>query len=285
MKPIIFFNTFHNGDIHVSREFIKDILTKITNSVEYHHNCPHKLLSDINITQKGITPGYYYDNFQIIYEKNDIIYINTWYNPNFNAFKLYGCTLKTLYENFKTIYQYLGIKIEDFSFYIPSFNFTSFNVEPIGTFLNNDTRKKIFISNGPVQSGQSANFDFNTIIQPLITNFPNILFIISNESILSANNLYNTKSIINSNECDLCENAYITTLCDMIIGRCSGTFSFALIKDNLISEKKQTWVGICNIDPKFGVDEFLHPNKTFHWMNYFDTSRIYNDLKSIIENL
>lgn len=284
MKKIIIFNTYHNGDLHVSREFVKDILTKITNPVEYHHNCPHKILSDINIIQQPITPGFHYDNFQIVYEINDIIYINTWYNVNFPQFK-YGCTLKTLYENFKIIYNFLGIKIEEYQFYIPSIDFSVFNVDPIRNFITNDQRKKIFISNGLVQSGQSPNFDFNSIANLLAATFPDKLFIASNDINSVNQNLCCSKDIINSKECDLNENAYISTLCDMIIGRCSGTFSFALIKDNLTSEKKQTWFGICTIDPKFGIEEYLHPNKTFHWTNNFDVTKITNDLITVIRNI
>jgi hypothetical protein len=44
MKNLIFFNYFHNGDIHVSREFVKDILNKtnFNNHIYYHHNSKKK---------------------------------------------------------------------------------------------------------------------------------------------------------------------------------------------------------------------------------------------------
>ena len=52
MKTIIFYNTFHNGDIHVSREFIKDIMNKIETTFYYYHNGGPRLLFDIDIQYK-----------------------------------------------------------------------------------------------------------------------------------------------------------------------------------------------------------------------------------------
>ena len=76
MKKIIFFNHYHNGDIHYSREFVKDIIKK-TNSTEcyyYHFNKPN-LLKDINI--KHNIPQYLDKQKQII-KISDNIFINTW---------------------------------------------------------------------------------------------------------------------------------------------------------------------------------------------------------------
>jgi len=282
MKSIVFFNTFHNGDIHVSREFIKDIRNKVNNDLEYHHNNGPKLTLDIDVAYKRLDFNLYnYDNTKIIYEVNDIIYVNTWYNPNLPNFK-YGCTLITLYENFKIVYQYLGIPIEPMNYYIPSFDFSKFNVSNIDQFVLNNKQIKIYISNGGVQSGQSVNFDFNPIINDLSSRFPQHLFIISNGYGIIRDNVIYSSDIIKSDNNDLCENSYLMSFCDIIIGRCSGTFSFGLTKDNLISDSKQIWVGICNINPNFGIEEFLNPNKKIYWINKYNINELTNDINNII---
>ena len=235
MKTIIFYNTFHNGDIHVSREFIKDIMNKIETTFYYYHNGGPRLLFDIDIQYKTFSEGKYeFTNLKIINEDNNNILINTWYNVNFDGFKKYGCTLKTLYENFKIVYDYLKIKIEPIEYYIPSYNFSKFHIQHIDTFINqNKEKKKIYISNGIVQSGQSDNFSMDEIIDNLSQQFPEHIFLISNPSTIIKNNVIQTEQVIQLDDSDLCENAYLMTVCDVIIGKCSGTFSFGLIKDNL----------------------------------------------------
>lgn len=287
MKPIVFYNTLHNGDIHVSREFIKDIINKIDTQFYYYHNGGPKLLQDINIQYKTFKAGAYnFTNSQIIHEEQNSILINTWYNTNFDGYKKYGCTLKTLYENFKIIYEYLNIKIEPLEFYIPSFDFTKYSTQSIDAFIEKNTeKKKIYISNGMVQSGQSDNFSMDEIINKLSNHFSDWLFLISNPISLTNSNIIQTNQIIQIDDSDLCENAYLMTFCDVIIGRCSGTFSFGLIKDNLISESKQTWIGVCRINPKFGVDEFLPANKTFHWISNLEPTYVYNEITQILSRL
>ncbi len=287
MKPIVFYNHFHNGDLHISREFIKDIINKTNASCEYHHHCPFEHLSDINVIQKRMDPpNNNYTNDQIVFEFNDRIYINTWYNPSFPGYKKYGCTLPALYDNFQTIYQYLNIPIEPLQFYIPSIDFSKFKIGFVDDFMSKNKQRKIYISNGGVASGQSINFDMDPIILQLSSAFPNYLFIISNKSALPVkdNIIYSENIIQNNSTADLCENAYISTFCDIIIGRCSGTFSFALIKDNLVSDTRQHWIGICNIDPRFGVESFFPKNKTFENISLSDLNVIYSKLQSSIQS-
>lgn len=286
MKKIIFFNAFHSGDIHASREFVRDIKNKTINSIEYHHNCSPKILADINIEQKAITPQYGYNSAKILYETEELIYINTWYNPNtLNFGQNGGCTLKTLYANFQTVYQHLNIPIEPIEYYIPNIDFSKYEINKIDQFINLDFRKKVFISNGVFLSGQSVMFNFDPIINYLAINFPDILFIISNQTSVVNHNVINSANIIQEQENDLCENAYLMTHCDVIIGRCSGTFTIGLIKENLISNKKQTWVGVCSINPKFGIEEFLNENKKFYWLQIYEPNALALELQKIINEI
>jgi len=286
MNSIVFYNTYHSGDIHVSREFIKDIKSKLDIPMEYHHNNSNRLLLDVNVAYHPTGyHNYHYSNYQILGETDDILYVNTWYNPNFTGYQTYGCTLKALYENFKIVYNRLGIPLETLDFYIPSINFKDYLVHPIEQIIKPDPRKKIFISNGPCGSGQSHNFDFDYVINLLTTEFPQHLFIVGSQTNINKPNMIRSWEFINIIDtlgCDLNETSYLTTFCDVIVGRCSGPFTYALIKDNLISDKKQNWVGFCNIDPKFGIDEFIHPNKTFDWSNTSNADDAHNILFTII---
>lgn len=286
MKPIIFYNNFHNGDIHVSRAFVMDIIKKVNTTFEYYHNCSPKLLQDIDVVHKQTNENNYnFSNVPIIYETENEILINTWYNVNQPAFgKNGGCTLKTLYENFRVVYQHLNIPLEDIEYYIPTYDFSKYDIGPVIDFMFENRQNKIYISNGYGISGQCDNFDFDTIVDKLSDVFPNYLFILSNNTKIQRDNVINSNTITQTLENDLVENAYIMTHCDIIIGRCNGSFTTGLIKENLIGEKKQTWCGICKINPKFGVEELLHPNKSFYSLSYKNVDQIYEQLETIILN-
>ena len=61
---------------------------------------------------------------------------------------------------------------------------------------------------------------------------------ISNELILY-NNLFYTPSIFGDHPCDIIHNAYLSTYCDIIVGRANGPFMFgAMHNKNVLDEKK-----------------------------------------------
>jgi hypothetical protein len=284
MNKIIFFNTWHNGDIHVSREFIKDILSKVNCEMEYHHNNSDRLLLDLNIKIQPLGQ-LLYNNQLLTYFVDDVLYINIWYNSNTSIFKIHGCTLNTLYNNFVDVYKLLNIQINDISYYIPSINYKKFKIDTIDEFINNNkTKKKIYISNNNTCSGQSVNFNFTNIVNKLSIEFPEHLFILSNKTPINNQNVLFSSDIIKLDCCDLCENSYLTTFTNIVIGRCSGPFTFSLTKEVLLSETKQTFIGICNIDPKFGIEHLFNINKEFLWFNFFDEEQIYEGLKNVIVN-
>ena len=50
MKIINFFNCAHNGDVHLSREFVKDIINKTNcDDYEYWHINKPNLLKDLDL--------------------------------------------------------------------------------------------------------------------------------------------------------------------------------------------------------------------------------------------
>jgi hypothetical protein len=100
-------------------------------------------------------------------------------------------------------------------------------------------RKRIFVSNGPVLSGQAINFDFDPIIGKVVEENPDCVFYLTDITSLEAPNIYSTRRLINKDGCDLNENSYLSTFCDVIIGRASGPFSYACCYDNFMDENKK----------------------------------------------
>ena len=253
-KNIVFQNNFHNGDLHYSREFVKYFI-KHTNAENYyyiHHNSPRLMMDIPEFTAHGsavpesLKPWETLDLQAHTQEIGDTLYINTWvgrhnlmYHSRYNS-----CTIEANYEAFKDTCSELGLSrdvgpIENF---IPEYDYTPFSTENIDNFFNtrHTDKMKVLICNGECRSGQASNFDMSPAIGRLCTEYPNVLFLIANESHTldySHPNISYTSDIIKLQFGDLVENSYLSRFCDIIVGRASGAFCFACTKEIWNSNK------------------------------------------------
>jgi hypothetical protein len=245
---IVFFNHFHNGDLHISREFIRKIIDKvlsIDNSVKfsYAHSNDPCLLSDILNLNYIDLKSLRLNQFENLNRVGDTVFINTWYAQQKHKYmNIHGMTLDCLYEAFNDTCKSLwGFSLDDISSdpssFIPTIDYSKFEIQKSQNWLNNNPQKKIFVSNGLALSGQAENFLLTPIINELAKQYPQITFILSNKencgTKLSSNVIYST-NIIGKSGSDLNENSFITTYCDVIIGRASGVFSYAWTQQNLL---------------------------------------------------
>jgi hypothetical protein len=260
---VIFYNNWHNGDIFVSREFVRHIVNKkINDKCFYYHMNSNKLLKDI-YTLEIINELFGEKKDTILYKKDkDNIYINTWYRAgNDDSFKKYGITIFTLFNNFKEIIQKnFDEVIDDPSDFIPDPDYNNLiDVNAINDFVFNLTNKKrVLISNNNVLSGQSSNFDFDEIIFKLANKFQDIDFFITNETkkYISLKNVFYFKNCISVlDECNLNEIGYFSLFCDVIIGRLSGPETFCYNFDNL-TDKSKTFINFFVNDKMYGDGSF-----------------------------
>lgn len=252
MTNIIFFNHFHNGDLHISREFIRKIMQKMQilspdTTFSYAHVNDPCLLSDIpnlgyqNLGALGI------DQFENLRKSGDTYFINTWYaQQHYRFMNVHGMTLDCLYEAFddtcKTLWNFpLNEISNDPSSFIPTIDYSKYHIKYIDEWLANNPQKKIIVSNGAAMSGQATNFLLTPIICELAAIHTDKIFILTNQEgnfHLPSNVIY-SRFIINKPGNDLNENAYLSEHCDVIIGRASGVFSYAWTQNNMIKRKSK----------------------------------------------
>jgi len=233
---VIFYNHYHNGDVHFSRQFVKDIMSKIdADKYSYAHGNHKDILKDIPLEHTILLP---------IMEKNrqvtiigDDVYINTWVGQ-IPDYLITECTLYTNYKIYTKIYEILNIKLEDIEYYIPTIDFNKVEKNNIDNFINTNN-KKILFCNGLTNSGQAINFRFNPIINALSLKYSNITFILTSlhEGRLNNSNILYTNDLIQLYP-DLNEIVYLSTYCDIIVGRSSGPSSFVQVRENLYNEQK-----------------------------------------------
>jgi hypothetical protein len=222
VNRVIFYNYFHNGDLHVSRGLVKEVVRqcKLKNiSCHYYHNYSPEILSDIPCT---FSQEQFCNGFTPTHIKDDTLYLNTWYGSNQNVFNGHGLTFDTLYLSFKEAVKCLPIDFDSIAAInmFPNIDYDKYFITPVKNWVTNNNRRKVFISNGLPLSGQSSEFEFHNIINRLSDNYPNIDFLVSNEErgLKQKSNVFLTRNIIQKSGNDLNENSYLSTFCDTIIG-------------------------------------------------------------------
>lgn len=243
MTNVIFFNHFHNGDIHLSRGFVKciaDFFTREGFDCFYFHKNDPELLKDIknlhHISKCDLKSEKILSKIE-----DDTIYLSTWYGAkSFDFINKFGITFNCLYHIFESHVQtYLPNYLDEFisldkKMLFPDVDYSCYNISCVNNWILRDNRKKILISNGLPLSGQSYVVDFDLIIDKLSEQFSDFLFIPTNKTNVKKENVITSSEIIGKAGCnDLNENSYLSTFCDIIVGRWSGTYSFSFTRHNL----------------------------------------------------
>jgi hypothetical protein len=200
-----------------------------------------KVLKDLDINIIDFEPIHVESELYKIEGNN--LYINTWIGCYLGMYKKeIICDLKNLHDMFIIIYEKLNINIESIEYYIPMIDFNKVEKNHIDKFVFN-TKKKILISNGNVRSNQASNINLKPLILEL-SKYKDYIFILTDDSDrLLVDNIFYTNDIIKSDDCDLLEISYLSTKCDIIIGRSSGPYTYCMVKENFYNVDK-LFIGI-----------------------------------------
>lgn len=238
---VIFYNHFHNGDTHFSRNFIKYIISVLPDNnyyFSYSNYCNSNNLQDIHQLKplNNIVPQHL--EKQIVTNTSDQkILINTWIGCDGQQHLRVGggCNLKSNISLYKTIFKELQISFPDNTdCFIPTINYNKFDIKNIDTMLKKINKKRILFCNGLAHSGQSINFPMQHLIQLAVNKNYEVFYTCREPVEINQGTLIST--ITQKNTGDLNEISYLSTKCDIIVGRSSGPHVFTFVKDNLDRE-------------------------------------------------
>lgn len=232
---IVFFNNCNNGDIHYSREFVKWISKRVAVPCGVSHFKCSSLLFDTGIPY---TPINTWDIHQkSIHIHDDILFINTWIGQDGGWMNPTGCTLKSNYRMLANHASVLGITLSDEIDYIPSIDYEQYDISNISVRQN----KNILVCNGSALSSQAKNFNMNLVVLQLAAKHSDCDFYVTQKIETDLTNVFDANSMIHldsGKKSNLNELSFLSTLCDVIVGRASGPFCFAGVKTNLFNPKK-----------------------------------------------
>ena len=272
------YNNFGNGDVHFSRFIIKTIRNLFPESeINYLHRHKKGILKDfVFLTEKNLDENCIQNNTVKKFEET--YYINTWYGQgNLVSFNQGGgTTLKTISIITNNILSSLN---KEFYFHdeevYPTIDFENIIKPEVKDGFN------VLICNNNSESGQAFNMNLDYTIDTLSQKYPNINFYITEKTNIIKSNVIYTTDLIDSTP-NLVEIAYISTKCQIIVGRASGPYSFSIIQNN-IGDKTKSIVALCYSrivgiwDNKFFKCKYFHIPS----INILD---ITNNLDSIIKS-
>lgn len=250
-KSIVLYNNYNNGDIHFSREFVK-FFVKYANANNKpafitHSKCCSGLLSDINAPYAAYDCSAI-DGHTFHLAEDGTLFINTWMGQSSLKWCYYprslpGCTLDNNYRMFSSTLRDLGwgVSLSPIAEYIPEIDYSKYPIGNLESRIQKD--KNIFIANGDCKSTQAVNFNFEPMINDLARKHPSCRFFVTEKintdasNIIDANSLFDTTvdGVMRSN---LNELSYLSSLCDIVVGRGSGPFCFAITKQNMLNPNK-----------------------------------------------
>lgn len=256
----------------------------------YAHSKSEKILCDLNLTQIKLeqifplTPADH--KYKIIAAENAVL-INTWIGCYFES---YGeCTLRFSYSMYEKIYKEINqlygtnLKLKEPIEYFPSVDYTKFDLQKTNEFLKSAQERKVLFANGPALSGQCIyNGDMKDIIERIADEHSDVCFIATHKFDTSKSNIFFTQDIIGSNDCDLNEISYISTECELIVGRSSGPFSFSCTKQNMMNEDKTF---LCFGDKITDCFQYGTDTKAkFVFEGFSNMENLYNSIKKEIND-
>jgi hypothetical protein len=268
-KTLNIFNHYHNGDVFYSRSLVQQLMKNY--NIVFYHNLNHGLFKDLpNVTEiKGVPQEF---KMHTLIDGNNI---NSWIGAGEVTD---NCSFYSYLTVIKKVFNHFGMDFNKDEIPLPSVNYENLeNKQLISDIIFNFKKEFniiVLISTGSVNSGQSINFDFSNIVDTLSTLYTNVLFITTTEIPTQKHNVVYSGNITKIIP-DLLEISYISSFCDIVVGRASGPYCFSQTNENMNDENK-TFISFCNLEIE---GNFYHETKSKKiWSNNYEFDNILNTI-------
>ncbi len=288
LDNVIFYNHYGNGDLFISREFVKEIMKVVpAKNYLYAHAKNPRMFADIpNLGYTKITDAMQMRS-RCAKVGNDVL-INTWLGVDstfvtranscsiYNSFRMFNYILMSLG------YTHLSQPLEN---YLPSVDYSKFDITPVDEFVKNH-KDLILICNCQAQSGQAENFDMTPVIQSVCNTYPNMTFVVSDSVNVKAPNYVTSAEVTKSKDgFDLNEISYLSTFSNLIVGRSSGFQIFSMTKENCMNPKKGFLSFTRQVEAAHIVWQTPKINAKVFWSNMTRQDEVYKVLCRVIEEV
>jgi hypothetical protein len=257
VKSLTVYNHFGLGDTFESREFVLDWMhTLKLDTCEVETNFPAVFEDLPQIVTKPVAA--HREKHQHLSKRAGHVVVNSWIGAlngetkpkgDFVINPGVGCTVDNLHRMHALYMRWLGLKgmkkpvVE----YLSDIDYSKVRLGDVPEFVKNlSDRKLVLICNGPTGSQHAENFSMTQMIELLPIDH-NILFIFTEREPCVHLNTFFTDDITQRppGGSDFNAISYLSTFCDVIVGRCSGA--------QMPCETRRNWM-----DPSKTLLSFTH---------------------------
>jgi len=260
ITKIIFYNRWHNGDLFLPKAYMTRLISVLRRNgysqIYFAHVNNPKSLSDLDVEFFSLNErSIPVDDYCTAVAIEDTLYINTWvgaYKGFFSETQRFTSLISVgiIWTSiFYTIQSILGIQIfnsnderNDERFIptngIPTIDWSKFDIKPADDFVVGK-KNIILFCNGHTRSAQTRHSGIQLMdysVQILAHNHPEYTFVCTQKFNISPNfnNIFFTDDIFSIVQGgDINEIAYLSTFCDIIVGKSSGPHLYCHVQDNI----------------------------------------------------
>jgi hypothetical protein len=289
IKNIYFYNHFHNGDIFLSKNFIKDVMDQLGNNYNYAYiNNVHKKIMNIDIDHMPTSQYPSLSEIEEYHVDGETLYVNTWYGVSQHRFGIQSYNYVNHHLLWKIKYEKINIVLgtdikikNDIWYYVPDVDKNLIeNIDP-----NIETLNRVLFCNGPANSGQSNLGNMQQIIEKLAVEFPSIAMVCTEKFNSDLKNIYFTDDVLERERLgeNLIEIADFSQSCFIIVGKNSGPSTISHTKSNMKDAKKK-FISCTHVDDRLyeGLNEL---NAEFHHVWSVNEEEIYSWVKEKINKI
>jgi hypothetical protein len=241
-RKILFCNEGEEGDIHMSRAYVQQLINLQGDcDYYYHHRHGPGLLADIEKLK--------YAPKMITADSTINIWIGQYSCGTAPGVPLTGHHFTHYYEVMRQVYNNLNLSqsLKPPMCYLPSIDYKYFGIDNVDKYFEKNKQAHFLICNDDISTHYAPFVDFGNIIEVLAKTHPEVVFLTSkkNPSIPKINNIKFCEDVIGGDftEHYLNQVSYISSKCYLVVGKPAGSYLFAVTNENYQSGK---FLCICN---------------------------------------
>jgi len=256
MKRLTFYNHYGIGDLFESREFVLEWMRVMgVSECEYACRFPAVFEDLPQIRCIELTPEM--DMRKSTFRKKHDLFVNAWIGAlnadtiprgDYVLWPGVGCTVEGLKRMHSDYMRRIGLPRlrKPAQEFLTTVDYTKINTGHVREFAEQHFGKRmVLVANGKTGSGHANNFNMASMVS-LLPITDDVIYILTERDDWNEPNVFFSDDITERNgRCDVMAISYLSTFCDMIVGRCSGA--------QMVCETKANWM-----DPNKTLVSFTH---------------------------
>jgi hypothetical protein len=247
-RSIEVYNHFGIGDLFESREFVREWM-RVTGMTQATYACRFPAVFE-DMPEISCVPLSSNHNMRTpVRRVNGNLSVNTWIgalNGNTKPKGDYviwpgaGCTVEGLFRMHGYYMKMIGYPrlTGDPARFLSNIDYSRVPLGGTQEFIESHQGKRmILVCNGPTSSQHAENFDMAKMVDAMPES--DDIYILTERARVERTNVFFTDDITQRNgRCDVNAISYLSTACDVIVGRCSGAQMVCETRDNWMNPNK-----------------------------------------------